>query len=98
MGIALGALHRLAGAGEAADLHREMKAFEVEHPMARLFQQGGSVRRRRSTGAQTDDDEQAGRKGAGRRSAGVHQALRIRSSPTRRVTFCASSHSSKGRT
>src|SRR5205807_9571838 len=34
MGIALRALHRLAGAGEATDLHYEMKPLEVEHALA----------------------------------------------------------------
>ena len=99
MGIALSALHRLAGAGEARDLHLEVESLDGEHVLAGLLEQGRRVRRLWATRPEPDDDHESGEHRVGPRgSGGRHQPLRIRSSPTRRVIFWASSHSSKGRT
>src|SRR5437762_12099980 len=98
MRVALGALHGLVRSGKSADLHLKVKSLEAEHPLARLFQQGGRIGRRGATCTETDDDRQTSGETTRRRNAGVQLPLRIRSSPTRRVIFCASSHSSKGRT
>src|SRR5919201_6459470 len=96
--FALRSLHRDVAAGETTDAHLKVKALQVEHPLARLLEKRGAVRWRSPARRDADDDCQAGRKGAKRQGAGMHQSLRIRSSPTRRVIFWASSHSSKGRT
>src|SRR5438309_635671 len=98
MRVALRALHRLVGSGEATDLHLKMKPVEPEHPLTRLFQQARRIWRWGAACIETDDDRHPGGETTRRRSAGVHQPLRIRSSPIRRVIFWASSHSSRGRT
>ena len=52
----------------------------------------------RAARRESHDDRKASERSARPPGTGQHQPLRIRSSPTLRVIFCASSHSSKGRT
>src|SRR6202035_4236005 len=95
--ITLGALHRLGGTRETGDLHLKMKALQAEHALTRLREQGRAVWRVRPARRQRHHEHETGRYHTGPPSR-AHQLLRIRSSPTRRVIFCASIHSSKGRT
>src|ERR1700693_3230088 len=95
--ITLGALYGLGGTGETGDLHLKMKALQVEHALARLCEQGRAVWRLRPAGRQRHHERQTGHYHTGPPSR-APPLLRIRSSPTRRVIFCASIHSSKGRT
>ena len=65
MSIALGVLHRLAAAGEAADLHLKVKALEVEHVLARLIEQGCCIWRLGTAAGESDHDREAGDHRAG---------------------------------
>ena len=101
-GVALRAPHRHRGAGEALDGHGEVEGVQAVHVGAGLADERRRVRWRRAAGAEERDAKPGRREpGGGARAGGTeraHRPLRIRSSPTRRVIFWASNHSSRGST